>query len=90
MIQILKKNQKKNQLIFFKSSLGFLNIFNIHEKIRIPNNINIILKKNILTLKGPLGSINLNIINLLNFFIKNNNILLNFNNLYLKRKKKVY
>nr|YP_008475352.1 ribosomal protein L6 [Achlya hypogyna]AGS55475.1 ribosomal protein L6 [Achlya hypogyna] len=90
MIKILKKNQKKNQLIFFKSTLGSLNIFNIHEKIRIPKNITIILKKNQLILNGPLGSINLNIMNSLNYFIKNNIILLSFNDLHLKRKKKSF
>ena len=90
MIKILKKNQKKNQLIFFQSSLGSLDIFNIHEKIRIPKNINIIFKKNQLILKGPLGSIDLNIMNSLNYFIKNNNILLSFNDLHLKRKKKSF
>jgi len=90
MIKILKNNQKKKKIIFFQSSLGSLNIFNIHEKIRIPKNINIILKKNELKLKGPLGSINLNIMNSLNFFIKNNNILLSFNDLHLKRKKKSF
>ena len=90
MIKILKNNQKKKKIIFFQSSLGSLNIFNIHEKIRIPKNINIILKKNELKLTGPLGSINLNIMNSLNFFIKNNNILLSFNDLHLKRKKKSF
>lgn len=90
MIKIKKKNQKNNQLIFFKSSIGFLNIFNIHEKIRIPKNINIILNKNSLEFNGPLGSINLNIMNSLYFFIKNDIILLSFNNLHLKKKKKSF
>lgn len=90
MIKIKKKNQKNNQLIFFKSSIGFLNIFNIHEKIRIPKKINIILNKNSLEFNGPLGSINLNIMNSLYFFIKNDTILLSFNNLHLKKKKKSF
>ncbi len=90
MIQIKQKNQKNNQLIFFKSSIGSLNIFNIHEKIRIPKNINIILKKNSLEFYGPLGSINLNIMDSLYFFIKTNIILLSFNNLHLKNKKKSF
>jgi len=90
MIKILKNNLKKKKIIFFQSTLGSLNIFNIHEKIRIPKNINIILKKNELKLTGPLGSINLNIMNSLNFFLKNNNILLSFNDLHLKRKKKSF
>jgi large subunit ribosomal protein L6 len=89
MIKILKKTKKK-QSIFLKSSLGYLNIYIIHEKIKIPNNINIILKNNNLTLIGPLGNINLDIMNSISIFIKNNKILLNFNNLYLKRKKKSF
>lgn len=89
MIKILKKKKKK-QSIFLKSSLGNLNIFNIHEKISIPNNIQVILKENNLHLVGPLGNTNLNIMNSINIFIKNNIILLNFNNLYLKRKKKSF
>lgn len=90
MIKILKKNQKKNQIIFFKSTLGSLNIFNINEKIRIPKKIYVILKSDFLILKGPLGLINLNIINSLSFFIKNNTLLLSFNDLHLKRKKKSF
>jgi ribosomal protein L6P/L9E len=90
MIKILKKNKIKNKIIFFKSTLGSLNIFNINKKIRIPKNIYIILKNDFLLLKGPLGLINLNIINSLNFFIKNNTLLLSFNDLHLKRKKKSF
>jgi hypothetical protein len=52
MIKILKKKKKK-QSIFLKSSLGYLNIFNIHEKIKIPQNIKITKNKNILNIKGP-------------------------------------
>nr|YP_009327223.1 ribosomal protein L6 [Aphanomyces astaci]AOQ30618.1 ribosomal protein L6 [Aphanomyces astaci] len=89
MIKVLKKKQKK-QSIFLKSSLGYLNIFNIHEKIKIPQNIKIIKNKNILNLKGPLGEINLNIMNSIYIFIKNKNILLNFNNLFLRKKKKSF
>lgn len=89
MINILKKKTKK-QIIFIKSSLGYLNIFNIHKKIKIPKNINITINKNNLIIKGPLGSVNLNIMSSIYIFIKNKNILLNFNNLYLKRKKKSF
>ena len=87
MIKILKKKHEKNQSIFLKSSLGSLNIFNIDEKIKIPNNIKIILKKKKINFKGPLGSVELNIMDSLYIFIKNNNILLSLNNLYLKKKK---
>ena len=90
MITFFKKNQKRNQAIFLKSSLGNLNIFNIHEKIKIPKTININLKKNNLNFKGPLGSVELNIMNSLYVFIKKEYILLTFNNIYLKRKKKSF
>ncbi len=90
MIKIEKNNQKKNQLIFFKSSLGSLKVFNVDEKIRIPKNINIIIKKKNLNFIGPLGSLNLDIMNSLNFFIKNNILLISFNNSRLKRKKKSF
>jgi large subunit ribosomal protein L6 len=86
----IKKKIKKKQSIFLKSSLGYLNIFNIHEKIKIPKNITIIKNKNILNLKGPLGEIKLNIMDSIYIFIKNKNILLNFNNLFLKKKKKSF
>lgn len=90
MIRILKKNNEKNKSISLKGSLGSLNIFNIDEKIEIPNNVKIILKDKKLKLKGPLGLVELNIMDSLNFFIKKNNILLNFNDLYLKKKKKFF
>ena len=89
-LKILKKNQSINQLIFLKSTLGFLNIFNIDENIKIPNNIHIILEKNKLKFKGPLGLVELNIMDSLYFFIKNKNILLSFNNLRFKKKKKSF
>jgi large subunit ribosomal protein L6 len=89
MIKILKKIKKK-QSVFLKSSLGYLNIFNIHKKIKIPKNINLILKKNNLKIKGPLGIVDINIMKSIYIFIKNKNILLNFNNNYLKRKKKSF
>lgn len=90
MIKILKKNHEKNQSIFLKSSLGSLNIFNIDEKIKIPNSVKIILKKKKLNLKGPLGLVELNIMDSLYFFIKNDNILLSFNNFHFKKKKKSF
>ena len=90
MIKILKKNQEKNQSIFLKSTLGSLNIYNIDEKIKIPNNINIILQENKLILKGPLGSVEVNIMDSLYFFFKNNNLLLSFNSLHFKNKKKSF
>ena len=90
MIKIYKKKNIKNQSIFLKSTLGSLNIFNIDVKIKIPNNINIILKKDRLNFKGPLGSSKLIIMDSLYFFIKNKNILLSFNNLHFKKKKKSF
>ena len=86
----IKNEIKKKHTIFFKSPLGSLKIFNINEKIRIPKKIYIILKKDFLLLKGPLGLINLNIINSLKFFIKNNILLLSFNDFHLKGKKKSF
>ncbi len=41
MIKIIKTNQNINQPIFFKSSLGFLNLFLIDLKIKIPKNVKI-------------------------------------------------
>ena len=70
--------------------MGILNIFNIHKKIKIPKNINLILKKNNLKIKGPLGIVDISIMKSIYIFIKNRNILLNFNNNYLKRKKKSF
>lgn len=90
MIKIKQKQQEKNQSIFLKSTLGDLNVFNIDEKIKIPNNVNIILEKNKLKLHGPLGTLELNIMDSISFFFKNKNILLSFNNLHLKKKKKVF
>jgi len=88
MIKIIKTNQNINQPIFFKSSLGFLNLFLIDLKIKIPKNVKINNNNNTLQFNGPLGQLNLNIINEIFVCVTKNNIILNYNNLYSKKNKK--
>jgi large subunit ribosomal protein L6 len=88
MIKIIKKNKNINQPIFFKSSLGFLNIFLIDLKIKIPKNVKINNNNNTLNFKGPLGELNLDVINTIFINLTNKNIILNYNHLYSKKEKK--
>jgi large subunit ribosomal protein L6 len=85
-----KKRKKKNQIVYLKSSLGLITIFNIHGKIKIPENIYINLKKNNIYLQNSINNINLNIKKLIYIFIKNEYFILNFNNIYFKKKKKSF
>lgn len=64
---------------------------NIGKKIiNIPNNIKILLKKNIIIILGKYGILKQKIINLINITILNNNIYININNNNNKKLKSYY
>ena len=81
MIKLLKKNIKIKNKIFFKSSLGNINIFFIDKTFKIPKNIKITInninKK--LYFEGLLGVLSLTFINDISFFYKKNQLILILN-----------
>ena len=85
MLKILKKNIKLKNQIFFKSSLGSIQLFFIDKIFILPATIKIYKKKQILFFKSSLGSLSLQLLNNVYFFIKKNKLLLNFN---IKKNKK--
>jgi len=85
MIKIIKKNIKIKNKIFFKSSLGNINIFFIDKTFKIPTNIKIYIQNKTVFFKSSLGLLSLTINNNLFIFYKNNKLLLIVN---LKKNKK--
>ena len=89
MIKLLKKNIKIKNKIFFKSSLGNINIFFIDKTFKIPKNIKITInninKK--LYFEGLLGVLSLTFINEILFFYKKNQLILILNS--QKNKKSI-
>jgi|SRR5687767_34943 large subunit ribosomal protein L6 len=89
MIKLLKKNIKIKNKIFFKSSLGNIDIFFIDKTFKIPKNIKITInninKK--LYFEGLLGVLSLTFINEILFFYKKNQLILILNS--QKNKKSI-
>ena len=85
MIKILKKNTKKKNKIFFKISIGHIQLFFIDKIFILPLKIKIFSKKKIIFFETFLGLLSLKFINNIYFFIKKNKLLINFN---LKKNKK--
>lgn len=86
MLQLYKQTNKQNQFIFFKSSLGNITIFFIDQKVKIPQNIKIQKKENQFFFKGPLGNLDLKLMESISFFKTTNYILLSSNEKANKKK----
>jgi large subunit ribosomal protein L6 len=87
MIKLLKKNIKLKNKVFFKSSLGNINIFFIDKTFKIPKNIKINIENNIIYFDGLLGKLSLSYINEISFFIEKNKLILVINS--RKNKKSI-
>jgi large subunit ribosomal protein L6 len=87
MIKLLKKNIKIKNKIFFKSSLGNIDIFFIDKTFKIPKNVKISIKNKELYFKGLLGVLSLTFINDILFFYKKNQLILILNS--QKNKKSI-
>jgi large subunit ribosomal protein L6 len=87
MIKLLKKNIKIKNKIFFKSSLGNINIFFIDKTFKIPKNVKINIENNKIYFESLLGKLSLNYINEILFFFKKNQLILIFNS--QKNKKSI-
>lgn len=85
MIQLLKRNIEIKNKIFFKSSLGNIQVFFIDKTIKIPKNIKIDIQNEILYFEGLLGKLSLNFTNEIDFFYKKNQLILIIN---LQKNKK--
>lgn len=79
MIKILKKNIKIKNKIFFKSTVGNIEIFFIDKIINIPTNIKISKKQNQIFFETTLGILSLKLTNNIFIFLKNNKLLININ-----------
>lgn len=87
MIKLLKKNIKIKNKIFFKSSLGNINIFFIDKTFKIPKNVKINIENNKIFFESLLGKLSLNYVNDILFFFKKNQLILIFNS--QKNKKSI-
>ena len=87
MIKLLKKNIKIKNKIFFKSSLGNINIFFIDKTFKIPKNVKINIENNKIYFEGLLGVLSLTFINDISFFYKKNQLILILNS--QKNKKSI-
>jgi large subunit ribosomal protein L6 len=87
MIKLLKKNIKIKNKIFFKSSLGNINIFFIDKTFKIPKNVKINIENNKIYFESLLGKLSLNYINEILFFFKKNQLILILNS--QKNKKSI-
>lgn len=87
MIKLLKKNIKIKNKIFFKSSLGNINIFFIDKTFKIPKNVKINIENNKIYFEGLLGKLSLIYINEILFFFKKNKLILILNS--QKNKKSI-
>jgi large subunit ribosomal protein L6 len=85
MIKLLKKNIKIKNKIFFKSSLGNIQIFFIDKIIKIPKNIKINIENQNIYFDGLLGKLSLTYTNDIFFFFKKNQLILTVN---LQKNKK--
>jgi large subunit ribosomal protein L6 len=87
MIKLLKKNIKIKNKIFFKSSLGNINIFFIDKTFKISKNVKINIENNKIYFESLLGKLSLNYINEILFFFKKNQLILILNS--QKNKKSI-
>lgn len=87
MIKLLKKNIKIKNKIFFKSTLGNINIFFIDKIFKIPKNIKIKIKNKTIFFESLLGILSLTFINQILFFYKKNQLILIINS--QKNKKSI-
>ncbi len=85
MIKLLKKNIEIKNKIFFKSSLGNIQVFFIDKTIKIPKNVKIEIKNQKVYFEGLLGKLSLNFTNEVFFFSKKNQLILTIN---LQKNKK--
>lgn len=85
MIKLIKKNIQIKNKIFFKSSLGNIQIFFIDKTLKIPSNVKIIIDNKTIYFESLLGKLSLKFIQNINIFFKNNRLILNVN---LKKNKK--
>ncbi len=85
MIKLLKKNIEIKNKIFFKSSLGNIQVFFIDKVIKIPKNVKIEIKNQNVSFEGLLGKLSLKYTNEVFFFSKKNQLILTIN---LQKNKK--
>nr|YP_009178812.1 ribosomal protein L6 [Peronospora tabacina]ALJ78435.1 ribosomal protein L6 [Peronospora tabacina]ALJ78482.1 ribosomal protein L6 [Peronospora tabacina] len=79
MFKILKTKNKNKNKIFLKSPLGNIQLFFIDKIFFLPKKINIFNKNKTIFFTTSLGLLSLKFIENINFFIKKNKLLLNFN-----------
>ena len=70
MIKLLKKNIEVKNKIFFKSSLGNVQIFFVDKIIKIPQNVKINIENQNIYFEGLLGKLSLTFTNDIFFFFK--------------------
>lgn len=87
MIKLLKKNIKIKNKIFFKSSLGNIDIFFVDKTFKISKNVKINIENNVIYFEGLLGKLSLTYINDILFFFKKNKLILIINS--QKNKKSI-
>jgi len=85
MIQLSKKNIKIENKIFFRSSLGNIEIFFIDKFFKIQKNIKINIQNKIIFFEGPLGILSLTFIDEVLCFSKKNKLIISIN---LQKNKK--
>lgn len=85
MIKLLKKNIEIKNKIFFKSSLGNIQIFFVDKVIKIPQNVKINIENQNIYFEGLLGKLSLTYTNDIFFFFKKNQLILAVN---LQKNKK--
>lgn len=87
MIKLLKKNIKIKNKIFFKSSLGNIDLFFIDKTFKVSKNVKINIENNKIYFEGLLGKLSLTYINEIFFFLKKNQLILILNS--QKNKKSI-
>lgn len=85
MIKLLKKNVQIKNKIFFKSTIGNINIFFVDKFFKIPKNIKINIQNQTIFFEGSLGNLSLTFIDKILFFYKKNQLILIIN---LQKNKK--
>ena len=85
MIQLFKKNKKLKNKIFFKSSIGNIQIYFIDTIFNIPEKVNIQIQNQTIYFEGSLGKLSLTFIHEIFFFYKKNKLLLT---IHLQKNKK--
>jgi large subunit ribosomal protein L6 len=75
MIQLLKKNIKIKNEIFFQSSIGTIRIFFVDKIIKIPTNVKVDIQDQTIYFEGLLGKLSLTCMNEILFFYKKNQLI---------------